>query len=149
MADKKVKVFLTVAIIAILVGIVFITLNSAKQVRETTDAQRSSDVNAILDAVWQYTIDNSGTFPSGISSSSYKVLGINGSACNSTCTAQITDPACLDLSAELVPEYLVAMPYDPTSGNSGNTDYYIGKTGNRITVGSCDLEQETSIEVQR
>ncbi len=146
------EILLVVAAIAILAGIVIVALNPNKQLGDTRNAQRRSDVNAILGSVYQYVIDNNGSLPSGLDSieGSSQVLGTASSGLDSTCTAVTTVAAGLDLSGVLAPTYIVAIPIDPTSGTAANTDYYINKDVNgRITVGACDAEQSATIEVIR
>ena len=146
------EILLVVAAIAILAGIVIVALNPAKQLGDTRNSQRSVDVNTIINAVYQYSIDNNGNFPSGIDSivGSSQVLGTSGSGLDSTCTATTTLAAGIDMSGDLVPVYIVGIVADPTTGTDENTDYYINKLGNgRLTVGACDPEQEATIEVTR
>ncbi len=146
------EILLVVAAIAILAGIVILALNPTKQLGDTRNAQRRSDVNTILNAVYQYAIDNNGTIPSAIDSTftSAQVLGTGGSGCDSTCTATTTLAACVDLSSTLVPDYIVGIPTDPSTNTSSNTDYYIERlTSGRVTVGACDAEQSATIEITR
>ncbi len=146
------EILLVVAAIAILAGIVIVALNPNKQLGETRNAQRSSDVNALLNAVYQYAIDNNGALPTGVDSvyTSAQVLGTATTGCDTTCTATTTLASCVDISASLVPTYIVGLPFDPSTGSASNTDYYIEKNSNgRVTVGSCDPEQSASIEITR
>lgn len=146
------EILLVVAAIGILAGIVILALNPSKQLGDTRNAQRRSDVNTILNAVYQYTIDNNGTLPANIDAvtGSSQVLGTAASGCDSTCTAATTVSACVDLSGYLVPDYIVGIPTDPSSGAATNTEYYINKDANgRIEVGSCDPEQSATISVTR
>ena len=146
------EILLVVAAIAILAGIVIVAINPGKQLGDTNNAQRSADVNTIINAVYQYSIDNSGVMPSGIDdvTGSAQVLGTATSGCDSTCAAATTVAACVDLSADLIPTYIVGIPADPTSGSAESTDYYINKDANgRITVGACDPQQSATINVTR
>lgn len=146
------EVLLVVAAIGILAGIVIVALNPSKQLGDTRNAQRRADVNTILNAVYQYAIDNDGNLPAGIdgATSTSQVLGTAGSGLDSTCTATTTVAAGLDLSSDLVPTYIVGIPLDPKTGAATNTDYYINKDANdRITVGACDPEQSATISVTR
>ncbi len=146
------EILLVVAAIGILAGIVILAINPGKQLGDTRNAQRDSDVNTILNAVYQYSIDNDGSMPGGIDAvtGSSQVLGTSGSGCDATCTADTTVAACVDLSGDLVATYIVGIPTDPSSGDATNTDYYINQDANgRITVGSCDPEQSATISVTR
>ena len=63
------EILLVVAAIAILAGIVIIAINPAKQLGDTRNSQRWVDVNTILNAAWQYGIDNNGVIPAEITAS--------------------------------------------------------------------------------
>lgn len=150
------EILLVVAAIAILAGIVIIAINPSKQLGDTQNAQRESDVNAILNAVYQYSLDNGGSFPAGLDAddTSSQVLGTAASGCDSTCTnadgADGSEAACVDLSGDLVADYIVDIPTDPQTGTDANTDYYINVDANdRLVVGSCDPEQSATIEITR
>ncbi len=146
------EILLVVAAIVILAGIVIVAINPSKQLGDTRDAERSADVNTIINAVYQYAIDNNGNLPTGIDSvyTSAQVLGTAGSGADSTCSATTTLAAAVDLSTALVPTYIVGIPADPSTGTSANTDYYINReSSGRIRVGACDPEQMAEIEVLR
>jgi prepilin-type N-terminal cleavage/methylation domain-containing protein len=138
------EILLVVAAIAILAGIVILAINPSKQLGDTKNAQRHSDTNNLLNAVYQYALDNNGNLPSGIDATvgTSQVLGTAASGCDSTCAGITTVASCLDLTSVLTPKYLVGIPKDPASGSDTNTDYYINKdAGGRVTVGACDPEQ--------
>ena len=146
------EILLVVAAISILACIVILALNPSKQLGDTRNSQRRSDVTTIINAVYQYSIDNNGNFPTGLDSvgSSAQVLGTESSGLDSTCGATTTVATGLNLLSQLTPTYIVGIPQDPTSGTASNTDYYIDKDGDgRIIVGACDPEQSAVIEVKR
>lgn len=146
------EILLVVAAISILAGIVIVAINPSKQLGDTRNAQRRSDVNTLLNAVYQYVIDNNGNMPLGIDSltGTYQVFGTDTIGCDTSCGNVSTVASCVDLSASLVPTYIVGIPIDPTTGLDANTDYYIEKdTNGRISVGACDPEQNATIEVIR
>lgn len=135
-----IEVLLVVAIIAILAGIVILAINPARQLAKTKNAERSVDVNTILNAVYQYTIDNNGVLPAAITSNSTEICKTNAS-----CSGFI------DLSVlTLNEQYLTAMPADPVASSTNGTGYYIYKTtNNRITVSAPSAEISASITVTR
>ena len=148
------EVLLVVALIGVLAGIVIVAINPGKQLGETNNAQRKLDVNTIITAVYQYRLDNGGNIPTAIDNATgtSQVLGTDSSGCDNTCTATAaaTETACLNMTSDLVPTYIVGIPTDPSSGSPANTDYYINQTDDgRITVGACDPEQGATISVSR
>lgn len=145
------EILLVVAAIGVLAGIVILAINPGKQLGDTRNASRRVDVNTILNAVYQYSLDNNGNFPAEIDAitASSQVLGTDVN-CDTTCTATTTIAACINLGTTLTPTYLVDIPRDPRTGSSTNSDYYINKRADgRLTVGSCDPEQSATINVTR
>lgn len=134
------EILLVVAAIAILAGIVILALNPTKQLGDTRNAQRRVDVNTILNAVYQYAIDNNGTIPSTITTTQTEICKTGG-----TCTGLI------DLSVLTASEkYIVSMPFDPTGSSTNGAGYEIKKSANgRVTVVAPDAEQGATISVTR
>ena len=142
------EVLLVVAIIAILAGIIIIAINPAKQLADTKNTQRKADVNTILNAVYQYTIDNSGTFPSTIPLNSDCGIVATTEICkiDGICT-NLVDLSVLTNSKK----YLVSIPIDPTGSTSTyGTGYGISKDAtNRVTVCAPRAEQGLTISATR
>src|SRR6266699_3504337 len=61
-----IELLVVIGILAILLAIVLIAINPAKQFGQANDTKRSSDVNAILNSVNQYMADNKGVTPAGL-----------------------------------------------------------------------------------
>jgi len=143
---------IVIGIIVFLASAIFIAVDPAKRFAEARNARRWTDVSAVLEAVLTYAVDRGGTLPAGIDniSATSQVLGTNATGCDSGCTAKTTVAACLDMTADLVDEYLSAIPKDPLTGTTGFTDYYLNKTAKgRIEVGACDPELGATIFVSR
>ena len=133
-----IEVLVVIGIIAILAAIVVVAVNPARQFAQANNSQRWSNVNAILNAVHQYSVDNRGALPAGINGTETEICTTGG-----TCTGLV------DLGV-LVPTYIVAMPTDPTGSTANGTGYNIGTTtGNRIIVSAPSQELNQTIEVER
>ena len=135
------EILLVVAAIAILAGIVIIAINPGKQLGDTRDAQRAVDANTILNAVYQYALDNNGSLPSTITNGATEICIDSG-----TCTGLIV------LSSDLVSDYIVGIPTDPsvtgaTGTGAGYEIHQDGTTG-RVTVSAPDAEN-TTISITR
>jgi len=131
-----IELLVVIGILAILLAITLIAINPARQFQQANDTKRSSDVNAILNAVGQYAADNNGALPGGITTTA---LPIGGNAAAPTTVA--------DICAALVPQYIASLPVDPTTGTGEAideagcaSDYATGytivtsATDNRVTV---------------
>jgi len=145
------EVLLVIALIAVLAGIVIVAINPAKQLAEGRNTQRRSDVTTILDATYQYAIDHAGGIPAidAVTGTS-QVIGTATTGCDTICAGQTTTAACLDLTSYLLPTYIVAIPFDPSTGSAAKTYYYINKdANNRVTVGACSAENSATISVSK
>jgi len=150
------EILLVVGIIAILAGIVILAINPSKQLADTRNAQRRSDVLTILNAVYQYSIDRNGVIPTTVvttfNSSADCALNSGKEINNGTSTGSTY----VDLYTSLVgasSTYLVAIPHDPlaTSTSYGyGSGYAIGKTlSGRVMVCAPLAENGLTISVTR
>ena len=120
----KTLIYVAMAAIGILAGIVIVAINPVKQLGVTRNAQRQADVTTILKAVYQYTIDNSGP-PASITLVPTEICATGG-----VCTSLI------DLSVLTTAEkYLTSIPLEPQKTNPNGAGYKISKDANgRFTV---------------
>lgn len=134
-----IELLVVIGILAVLLAITLIAINPARQFSQANNTKRSSDINAILNAVDQYAADHKGALPGNIPTSGPAVIGSS--------TGQV------DLCTALVTSYLAALPVDPLTNNGTpvsdcaqtggyDTNYTIVKSANdnRITVAAPATE---------
>jgi type IV pilus assembly protein PilA len=122
-----IEVLVVIGMVAILAAVVLIAVNPARQFAQGRDSQRSSNLNAILNAVGQRIADNKGVFAGTftVGATTY-TCGTLPNVATDILTSQPALPS--DVSAALgclVPTYMPALPLDPTSGSGANTGYEI------------------------
>lgn len=140
-AFTLIELLVVIGILAVLLAIVLIAINPQRQFEQANDTQRSSDVNAILNAVHQYMVEENGQLPPDITE-------------KETAIADTGVDLCL-----LVPDFIAALPVDPQSGidpvdtaacaAAYDTGYTIQATGNRVTVSAPDYQGDAPISVTR
>lgn len=136
------EVLLVVAIIAILAGIVIIAINPGKNLADSRNSQRSADVTTILNAIYQYSLDNNGTLPTGINTTAAEICSTG------TLAATCTSGSLVDLSSITAGgKYVASIPKDPqcpTACAANGVGYMIAKDVNgRLTVSAPDAEDKT------
>lgn len=132
-----IEVLLVVAIIAILAGIVILAVNPAKQLADARNAQRKSDVTTLLNAIYQYSIDNNGSVPTTVTGTATEICETTGAPCTG-----LVDLGVLTANGK----YLVAIPSDPQSDTANSTEYLVVKdANNRITVSAPNTENGAAV----
>ncbi len=158
-----IEILVVMGIIAVLAAIVLIAINPARQFAQSRNTQRSSNVNAILNAIGQNLADNKGTF----NCSTGSIPGTTTAVPNPITSANVPSAAKriakvtpagandVDLSC-LTPTYIAELPFDPspsaahwTSTTDYDTEYYVVQDnsstgGGRITVFAQNPESALS-----
>ena len=145
-----IEVLIVIGIIAILATIVLVAVNPTRQFKLARDSQRTSNVNAILNAVHQNISEHRGVFvcagnPKDLPTTARTILSASSSPDNEG-----------DIAGCLVPDYISSLPFDPSYTGahfSDVTDYNTGyviyrDSNNRITASSSG-ELTPSISVTR
>lgn len=141
-----IELLVVIGILAVLLGIVLVAINPARQFSQANNTKRSSDVSAILNAVHQYAADNKGTLPAAITTTAQTVGNGAGQA---------------NICSLVVPTYIAQLPVDPSISNgtpvsdctaTHNTGYTIVKSATssgRVTVTAPSAELSQTISVTR
>ena len=124
------------------VGGILNSINPNKQLADARNTQRKADVNTILNAVYQYTLDNKGVLPTGISTTATEMCATGAVSC-----VGLTDLSVLTAHSR----YVVSLPIDPTGAISvGGDGYLINKDAdNRVVVTATQAENGAAIVVTR
>ncbi|MBI2097785.1 MAG: prepilin-type N-terminal cleavage/methylation domain-containing protein [Candidatus Vogelbacteria bacterium] len=169
-----IELLIVIAIIAILAGVVFVSLNPLQRFQDARNAARWTDVTAVLSAIKVDQVDNGGQYLDGSAGFSIADLTANeyymisndpttvpSSGCNTSCSIVNDGNNCVSLdngTAGLVSEgYLARIPVSPagaatwdTGSLSDMTGYYISLSNRKsITIGACDAEGGETITVNR
>jgi type IV pilus assembly protein PilA len=126
-----IEILVVIGIIAVLALIVLVAVNPARQFALARNTQRTSNVEAILNAVGQRMVDNKGIF-NGTTGCAEPIP----TTASSTITVGISPVPASDFDLGcLVPTYISSVPYDPSTGSASNTGYTILADSNgRVTV---------------
>ena len=142
-----IELLVVIGILAILLAITLIAINPARQFSQANNTKRSSDVNAILNAINQYMADNKGALPTGID----------------VTASTIAAPTFTTMCTVIVPRYIASIPVDPLTnngtpvgeadctGSTWDTNYTVQQISgsNRLTVSAPAAELGASISVTR
>lgn len=134
-----VELFLVIAIIATLAMIVFIAINPTKKRADSHNAQRRNDVNVIMNAIHEYSIENNKILPPNITTTQTEI-------CVTTPCDNLVDLSILTDNKR----YLVFMPIDPVGVSGNGAGYEVMLTSdNKLTVIAPDAELDVEIKVTR
>ena len=141
-----IELLVVIGILAVLLAITLIAINPARQFSQANNTKRTSDVNAILNAINQYMADNAGNTPTGITAAELNIAKVGGA----------------DICSQLMTIYMAALPSDPKTGvpngsvtNCAQVDYDTkysvirSGTDNRVTVKAVAPELGATISVTR
>ncbi|MES2216015.1 MAG: type II secretion system protein [Patescibacteria group bacterium] len=144
-----IEVLVVIGIIAILATVVLVAVNPARQFKLARDSQRTSNVNALLNAIHQNMAEHRGNFVcNGTTRTIPNVATVVKSAATPGTSGDIAD--CV------VPDYISTLPYDPsatgahfTSVVDYDTGYEISRDNNGRITASSTGELTPSISVTR
>ncbi len=143
-----IEVLLVIGIIVILAGAIIVAVNPGRQLANTRNTQRTTDANAILNAIVENIIGNEGKW--NCTSSVYSSTSLPD-ATATIVTGSENNQNEINLSC-LVPLYISKIPVDPSlPANSINTGYrliYSSSTGRMKVCGveNADLNKTICVE---
>jgi len=135
-----IEILVVIGIIAILAAVVLIAINPARQFAQARNSQRTSNLQAILNAIGQNMADNKGIFYCG------------GSPMSLPASSTVIK---MGSFADIVPTYMSEIPVDPKdgvvwTGSNYNTGYEVLQSASTsrilIKAPSAELDQNISIE---
>ncbi|KKW18277.1 MAG: hypothetical protein A2131_00515 [Candidatus Sungbacteria bacterium GWC2_49_10] len=139
-----IEILVVIGIIAILAAVVLIAINPARQFAQARNSQRTSNLQAILNAIGQNMADNKGIFYCGGSPMSLPAS-----------STVIKMGSFADIRNCIVPTYMSEIPVDPKdgvvwTGSNYNTGYEVLQSASTsrilIKAPSAELDQNISIE---
>lgn len=141
-----IELLVVIGILAILLAITLIAINPARQFGQANNTRRRSDVLQILNAIHQYVAENKGQLPPALKALAADTITPVGSGA--------TD---LNICADLMPNYIPALPTEPSLATAAITNCTTYTTGysvtkdaqNRITVSSPVTDNGEVITVTR
>ena len=161
-----IELLIVIAIIAILAGVVFVSLNPLKRFPDARNASRWTDTTAVLSAIKVDQVDNGGSYIYGVNNfnnpaaptvadTNYQISNATTTTgCNSTACPAVTAAAnCVNLQGLVNEGYLGKLPISPNGAGSWSaalSGYYMSRnTNGSITIGACDAEDGETITVNR
>lgn len=148
-----IELLVVIGILAVLLAIVLIAINPARQFSQANDTKRRSDLNAILNAIHQYGADNRGNLTAlGLSVAPQVIANDPGQ-----------ESWVEELCDAVVPTYIAGLPSDPTQGTGDgvngaaitdcagtySTGYSVSlsdaATGRVVVSASGELETDLSV----
>jgi len=142
-----IELLVVIGILAILLSIVLIAINPARQFGQANNTKRRSDVTALLNAIGAYSADHHGVLPAGIPVSPAAAADISSTGA--------------DLCTDLTSNYISALPTDPslnvpavgpcpTAPGTYDTGYFVVKDSDgRVTVSAPSAEIGETIDITR
>lgn len=125
-----IELLVVIGIIIILAAVTIIAINPGRQFSQARDAERSSEVNQILNGVSQWLTESGNT--------------LEGTTLCGIAMATCADPAVYtnigtgltecDLGATLAPVFISEIPADPTGASGTDTGYDICRSGTRVSI---------------
>lgn len=136
-----IELLVVIGILGILLAIVLIAINPARQFALSNNVKRQSDAGALLNAISQYAADQRGVLPSNMPSPTSSPVAV---------PVQKGTGGVGDICSALVPKFIAQLPIDPSLTGGAVSDCTSGYTtgytvlvdaDGRITVSAPSAEE--------
>jgi type IV pilus assembly protein PilA len=145
-----IELLVVIGILAILLSITLIAINPARQFGNANNTKRRSAVTQILNALGAYQAENNGQLPNP------EITNLDVDT-----PTRISSTTMATLCAKLVPNYIPALPVDPSlnqpdvdsatcTAGTWDTGYQIMRdSNNRLTISAITVDNGATISVSR
>ncbi|MEO6761550.1 MAG: type II secretion system protein [Candidatus Saccharimonadales bacterium] len=150
-----IELLVVIGILAILLAITLIAINPSKHFKDTRDAQRASDVTAILNGVYEYQAANNGNVPTSLSTVTTTPVAVSGTAGEvASTTAFANNKVTFTLTTSTQATGLVSVIDCGSAGNNGTFVVDGASTAGSIIVANpagaagdttCNVSDATSV----
>ncbi len=124
-----IEILVVIGIIAVLAAVVLVAVNPSRQFKLARDLQRSTNLDAILNAIHQNMSEHRGIFVCGGTTRDIPLVFTRIKS-QATSTGGGSGSSNLgDIASCLVPNYIVSLPFDPSLSGAhyaSSTDYDTG-----------------------
>jgi prepilin-type N-terminal cleavage/methylation domain-containing protein len=132
-----IELLVVIGILAILLSIVLIAINPARQFGQANNTRRRSDVTQVLNAIGAYAADHKGVLPPPLITQNATMSASKAVVTVTPVPAGGWPATAADVCQYLVPNYIPALPQDPqVEGGTSITDCTAYTTGYNIYVDS-------------
>jgi prepilin-type N-terminal cleavage/methylation domain-containing protein len=129
-----IELLVVIGILAILLAITLIAINPNKHFQDTRNAKRSSDVSAILDAIYEYESSNNGSQPPAVQSvTTTAALGALAAQHPTSTTFSTPNLTLTGLSGNTITTGSVTLTSCTSPGNNG-AHAVVSGTGTTLTI---------------
>lgn len=134
-----IELLVVIGILGILMAVVLVAVNPARQFASARDTQRKADLSALTSAIYQYSIQHNGNLPQDTTTTPPTMI----------LSATPVDASVL--ATYLVPDYIPAIPKDPTTGSDSTTNYTVSLdiNGRVVASGSSEMNPGQWISISR
>lgn len=135
------QILLIILAVVVLIGALIFVINPKKQLAKMRNDDRRSNAQNILNAVYQYAVDNNNVLPSSITETPKMICKPKAASCDGL----------VDLSEVVAQKkYISDIPVDPLEKNPNSSGYEIYKSASgRINVAASEAENNATISLSK